>query len=166
MAERTYAAWVAPVARTKAADRQSVVAFARSAPTDLWGRPSEVAGWMYRDILAHLAGGNDLVLQRLLRTVVAREPVDPAVFDLDTDAENERGVAERREWPLEALITELERDADEVDDLLSRLREDDRNLPVRGAAFSLGDFLAMVAEERHDLIHLRQLAQGLQTREA
>lgn len=124
MTKRTFAAWVAPVAAAKADERRRVLAFVRPAPVKLWDQPSDVPGWTYQDILAHLAGGNDLVLQRLLRVVVAREPVDPMLLDADTDVENARGVAERRSWSLARLIAEL---------------------------------------ERHDLLHLQQLHDGLQT---
>ncbi|MGH2586573.1 MAG: maleylpyruvate isomerase N-terminal domain-containing protein [Dehalococcoidia bacterium] len=161
MTERTFAGWVEPVATLLAEDRRQVLAFAQTAPAGLWQQPSEVPGWTHQDIHAHLAGGNDLMLQHLMRSVTAREPLDPAVLQLDTDAENARGVAERRGWSLDMLIAELQRGGDEVQDLLSHLTEDDRDLCPSGFSVSLGDFLRIVEEERHDLLHLEQLQAGL-----
>jgi hypothetical protein len=161
MTERTFAAWVEPIATLLDEDRRQVLAFARSAPVGLWQQPSAVPGWTSQDILAHLAGGNDLMLQHLLRSVTAREPLDPAVLQLDTDAENARGVAERRDWSLDMLIVELQRGGDEVQDLLSQLTEGDRDVRPSGFSISLGDFLRIVEEERHDLLHLEQLQAGL-----
>jgi hypothetical protein len=160
--ERRFASWVGPVARVLAEDRWQVVAFARSAPPALWDRPSVVPGWTNKDILAHLAGGNDLMLQRLLRAVVARAPLDASLFQLDTDEENTRGVAERRTWPVGRLITELDRDGDEVQRLLSQVQEEDADLGRSELPLSLGGFLRIVEEERHDRLHLDQLRAGLQ----
>jgi hypothetical protein len=157
MAERLSVAWVAPVASLLAVDRAEVIAFARSAPVELWERASVVDGWLNRDILAHLAGGNDLLLQRLLHSAVTGEPPDPAVFSLDTDAENTRGVAERRAWSIRQLIEELERDGAEVQTLFAQLAEDDRDRRWDGFPITLGRFLQIVEEERHDHEHLEQL---------
>jgi hypothetical protein len=163
MSERMIAAWVSPVAAMLDADRLEVIAFARSAPPALWGQPSDLDGWTNRDILSHLAGGNDLLLQKLLRSVVAREPIDPALFQLDTDAENASGVEERRTWSLDRLIAELERDRAEVQYLLSRLTEEERDLRWTGFSLSLGELLRIIKEERHDLIHLEQMRAGLRS---
>jgi hypothetical protein len=163
MSEHTIATWVAPTAAVLEADRIEVLAFARSAPVGLWDQPCVLDGWTYKDILAHLAGGNDLLLQKLLRSVVAREAVDPALFQLDTDGENARGVEERREWPLDRLIAELERDHAEVQQLLSRLTDEDRGLRWSGFSLSLGDLLHVIEEERHDFIHLEQMRAGLRS---
>jgi len=163
MTQRTVAGWVAPVAAAKVEERRRVLAFARAAPAALWDQPSDVPGWTHKDILSHLAGGNDLVLQRLLRAVVARASIDPALLDPDTDAENADGIAQRRSWSRDRLIAELERDGAEVEDLLSRLTERDRDLPLPGSTMRLSDFLRRVADEHHDLLHLQQLEDGLRT---
>jgi hypothetical protein len=161
MDERTTAVWVAPVASVLDADRREVIAFARSAPADLWNQPSEVSGWTHKHILAHLAGGNDLLLQKLLRSVVARETIDPALFHLDTDAENASGVEERRSWVLDDLVAELERDRAEVQELLAQLTDEDKDLRWSGFSLSLGEFLRVIEEERHDQLHLEQMRAGL-----
>ena len=157
MTNRTFASWVEPVASLLAERRREVIAFARSAPVELWGWPSEVPAWTCKDILSHLAGGNDRILQTVLRSVTARAPVNPSLLQVDTDAENARGVEERRDWPIDALIAALEKDGDEVQDLLSRLTEEDEQLGEPGVPMSLADFLHIVQSEQHDLLHLQQI---------
>jgi uncharacterized protein (TIGR03083 family) len=158
---RSFAEWVVPVAAKLAADRAAVIEFARSVPPGDWSRPTGDPGWSCKDILAHLAGGNDQLLQTILRAVTAREPVAAAALDPDTDAENARRVAERRPWTVGQLIAELVRDGDEVQQLLSRLSDDDRARSQPGSDMTLGRFLRIVHDERHDDLHLRQLRQAL-----
>ena len=110
MTERGYASWVEPIAAVLAEDRRRLVAFAASAKAAFWEQPSSVGGWTNKDVLAHLAGGNDMLAQTLLRSLTAGDELAPKVFALDTDAENARRVAERRDWPVAELIVELERD--------------------------------------------------------
>lgn len=161
MPSREYAVWVAPAAGLLAADRAAVSEFARSLPAEAWDRQSEVEGWTYKHILAHLAGGNDQLFQVILRKVIAREPLDPALLNVDTDAENAARVAERVAWPIDRLLDELDETGDEVLDLLARLTEEDRE--YRGGAFpmAVGQFVQIVERERHDMIHLAQLRRAL-----
>ena len=161
MTERTRAGWVASTASLLALDRAELIAFARSAPAEWWEKPSVADGWLNRDILAHLAGGNDLLLQRLLHSAVTGEPLDPSVFSLDTDDENARGVAKRRAWSIQQLIDELERGGAEVEGLLAQLTEADRERRWDGFPITLGRFLKIVEEERHDHEHLEELRAGL-----
>ncbi|MEX0682767.1 MAG: maleylpyruvate isomerase N-terminal domain-containing protein [Dehalococcoidia bacterium] len=160
MAQRTFVAWVEPVAVVLAEDRRLVIDFTRSVRRDIWEWDSGVEGWTCKDILAHLAGGNDQLSQTLLRKVVACEPLEASVMDVDTDGENARRVAERRSWAVERLIAELQTDGDEVQELLSRLTEDDEQLRD-GLPMTLGAFLQIVLHERHDWEHLEQLRGAL-----
>jgi uncharacterized protein (TIGR03083 family) len=161
MAPRTFAPWVEPVAAALADGRAQVIDFARSAPPEIWGRASGVEGWTNRDVLAHLAGGNDRVLQLVLQGVTERRPLDPSLMNPDTDQENARGVEERRSWPIERLIADLERDGDDVQELLSRLTDMDRDLREPGFPITLGEFLHVVQEEGHDMLHLAQMRSAL-----
>ncbi|MEX2247910.1 MAG: DinB family protein [Dehalococcoidia bacterium] len=157
MSERTYATWVDPVASALADDRRELLEFATSASAAFWDQPSSVDAWTNRDILAHLAGGNDLLVQTLLGSLTAGETLDPKSLAPDTDAENARRVAERRVWPLPRLIAELERDHDEVLGWLSQLDEHDRDLRPEGLGMTVGEFFRIVQDEHHDLVHLHQL---------
>jgi uncharacterized protein (TIGR03083 family) len=139
------------------AARREVVDFARFAPTSLWQQPSPLEGWTCRDVLAHLAGGDDRMLQSVLQAVIAGDDVPPEVLHPDTDAENARGVAARRDWSIERLIDELERDGAETQALLAGLREEHRDARPPGATWTVGRLLEVVYEENHDLEHLAQL---------
>jgi uncharacterized protein (TIGR03083 family) len=156
---RTFAAWVRPVAEHLAADRQRVVDFARAAPPEVWAQPSAVDGWTNKDLLAHLAGGNDQMLQTILRAVTSHTALDPAALDPDTDAENDARIAERRSWTIDALITELERDGEEMQSLLAQLTDDDAGVRPGNAKWTLGQLLGIVERERHDREHLVQMQQ-------
>ena len=157
MAERIYADWVAEIAETLVEDRRALIAFAREQPLAFWDEASAVEQWTNRDVLAHVSGGNDQLVQIALRGVISRKPLGPEMWSIDTDAANARGVAARRGWPIERLIAELEEDGDELQDLLSELSEDDRTASIGSPTMRLGDFLRIVGEERHDREHLRQL---------
>ena len=157
MVERTFAAWVEPIADRQRSDRVEVLAFARSIPAEAWSRPSPNEGWTCKDVLAHLAGGNDRFLQTVLRAVTAGEQLDPALVTRDTDAENARGVETRRDWPANRLIAALESDGEGVQELLSKLTDDNKDLRQEGFPMSLGEFLEAVRNEGHDLEHLAQL---------
>jgi hypothetical protein len=159
MAERTFPAWVEPLAQVLAADRGEVIAFAREAPADCWVRPSVVEGWTNKQILAHLAGGNDQIVQVMLRAVTRGEALDPHLFDVDTDAENAARIAARQSWSIDALIGELARDGEEIQELLSRLSDEDRERAA-GPGLTVGKFLRIVEHERHDKLHLEQLRAG------
>jgi uncharacterized protein (TIGR03083 family) len=154
---REFAPWVQPIAQVLAEDRRAVIDFARSAPAASWDEPGALEGWTRRDILAHLAGGNDQLVQLILRAVTSGEQLDAAQLNPDTDAENARRVAERRVWSIDALISELERDGDEVQSLLSGLTPEHESLKQEGSSFTLGQFLEIVRHERHDFEHLRQM---------
>jgi len=155
-----FAPWVAPVAEKLQRDRDEVIAFARSVDPEAWARPSKVENWSCKKILAHLAGGNDQIFQQLLRSVVAGESVDPAIFSVDTDAENARAIAEQTRKPVQTLIEELVRDGDEIQELLSSLDESHEHLK-QDLPFTLGQFLQIVDKEGHDLLHLAQLREAL-----
>jgi uncharacterized protein (TIGR03083 family) len=157
LSERVFAPWVEPVARILAEDRRAVIEFVRSVRAESWDELSALEGWTRKDVLAHLAGGNDQMLQLVLRAVVAGERIDPAMLNPDTNAENARRVVERRSWTIDALVAELKRDDDEVQSLLSQLRSAHEPLKLAGSPLTLGQFLDIVRHERHDMEHLAQM---------
>jgi uncharacterized protein (TIGR03083 family) len=154
---RTFAPWVEPLAHVLDEDRRAVIEFARSAPAESWSQPSTLDGWTRRDILAHLAGGNDQLLQIVLRAVVSGSVIDPAELNPATDDANARGVEERRSWSIDELIAELERAGEEVQHLLSQLKSEHESLTQPGSQMTLGQFLELVRRERHDAEHLAQV---------
>jgi uncharacterized protein (TIGR03083 family) len=158
--ERAFPEWVREIAETLVEDRRALIAFARSAPPEFWDRASAVEGWTNRDVLAHVSGGNDQLLQIALRGVISRKPLGPEMWSIDTDAANARGVAVRREWPIDRLIAELEEGGEEITELLSELGDEDRTASIGSPVMKLGDFLRLVGEERHDREHLRELGGG------
>jgi uncharacterized protein (TIGR03083 family) len=160
MSERAYAGWVAEIAETLVEDRRALIAFARQAPPEFWELPSAVDGWTNHDVLAHVSGGNDQLVQIALRGVISRKPLGPEMWSIDTDAANARGVAARRGWPIERVISELEDGGEELRDLLSELSDDDRTASIGSPTMRLGDFLRIVGAERHDREHLRDLRGG------
>jgi len=157
MNDRAFAAWVQPVARTLAADRAELLAFARQAPPAFWARPGAVDGWTNADILAHTGGGNDQLLQLALRAAVTGKPLGPETWSVDTDAENARRVDERRTWPVDRIIDEIAALGDELQELLAELTEDDRDARTAAGKLTLEQFLEIVRRERHDHEHLAQL---------
>jgi hypothetical protein len=96
-------------------------------------------------------------VQTILRALAERRPLEDIDVQPDTDVENAARVAERRNWPVADLINELERDGDEVQELLGKLTPEDAVVNLGGMSMSLSQFLRMVKEERHDIEHLGQL---------
>jgi uncharacterized protein (TIGR03083 family) len=160
---RSFAAWVHSTAAMLGADAAEVLAFVDSAPAEFWDRDSVVAGWLNRDVLAHMAGGNDQMVQVVLRAVLAGQPIDAGVLEPDTDADNAAGIAERRTWPLADVIAEFDQGAEEMLDLLSRLSDAHAGVRLGDGTFTLGKLLRIVERERHDHLHLEQLRAGMST---
>lgn len=160
MSERAYAEWVAEIAETLVEDRRALIAFARERPVEFWDRASGVEGWTNRDVLAHISGGNDQLVQIALRGVRSRKPLGPEMWSIDTDAANARGVAARRSWPIGRVIAELEEGGEELRELLSELGDEDETASIGSPTMKFGDFLRVVGHERHDREHLRQLRSG------
>jgi len=146
------------VAEQMRASRAEVVEFARSMQSEFWElRPRGVDGWTSKDLLAHIGGGNDQMLQMILRAVIAGEPIDASVTTMDTDAENTRGVEERHDWPVERMIAEVESTGEEMQTLLSKLSDADKDRTLEGLNITMEQLLAVVHAENHDGEHLAQL---------
>ncbi len=163
MTERTFASWVEPIADKLRSDREEVLAFARNVPSDVWDKPSGLEGWTCKDVLAHIGKGNDQIYQQLLRQVIAGGRIDTAIFrDVDTDAENAAGVAERRSLSPEEVIDEFEEAGEEVLDLLAQLTEDHEHLRQEDPPFILKGFMDLIDKESHSIEHLKQLKIALE----
>jgi hypothetical protein len=159
---RTFAAWIAPLAEQTRESCRQVIQFARSAPTEFWERPAGNEGWTNKDLLAHIGRGNDQIVQQVLRSVTAGDPVDTAIFAIDNDEANAEAVGSRSESSVADLIRELEESGDEMLELLSRLTDEHEHYTQEDPPFALAGFLALVQRENHDIEHLEQLRASLE----
>jgi uncharacterized protein (TIGR03083 family) len=82
-------------ARLLLAERDALLPILRRTPADAFDRPTVCTGWSVRDVLAHCSSA-------LTRAA------EGTLHDFSPEA-NEADVAERRPWPLEAVVAELER---------------------------------------------------------
>jgi hypothetical protein len=121
-----------------------------------WERPSPLAGWTYRDLLAHIATG-DWVLQMHLNHVIERGEV--AAWP-DVDAGNAQRIAERARSTDRALTEEYLSMRQETLALIARLEP--RHLSLRitfwwdaGAEGNILDYLERFP--RHEHAHREQL---------
>ncbi len=161
MTERTFADWVEPLAAAPRESRAEVVAFARSLPPEAWERPSPLPGWSCRDLLAHLAGDTGKLLPGVLRSVIAGQPLDPAVLT-GAEEKNERDVLERRGRTVDELISEIEDDGKTLDECYSQLTDEHRDLRQDGFPMSLGEALSNEpgGHFREHLADLRSAVEG------
>ena len=162
MAERTFAPWVEPIAARHRKDDAQVLEFARSLPEEAWAQPSGLDGWTCNDVMAQIGNGNDQFYQQLLRQVIAGDKIDTSIFiDVDTDAENAAGVAERRILSPAEVVAEFEEAGEEVLDLLAGLTEEHEHLRQDDPPFILKGFMDLIGKESHSIEHLKQLKAAL-----
>ena len=166
MAERTFAAWVEPIARRDREGRAALLDYARSVPADAWQQASPVDGWDCRDVLAHIAGDTGKWFSHMLHAALDGQQLDPARVgpSVDIDALNKRDVEARSARSLAELIAEIEMDGEEHEELLSRLTEDHKDFRLAAYLLSLGELLGGNAAGNHgghDREHLAQLREAL-----
>jgi uncharacterized protein (TIGR03083 family) len=80
--------------------REHALSVAKSLTDDEWQLPSDCAGWMVRDVYAHMGG----VLHGVVDPAFMRGGDDPN----DMESGMEVGVAERRAWPVAEVLAEYE----------------------------------------------------------
>ncbi len=159
MTTRTFAAWVEPIAEQVRSNRAEIArTVAEIAPED-WSKPSPDEGWSYRDLLAHLAGDTGKNVLNVLRSIVAGERVDPALFT-DIDSKNARDLEERRQRSIEELRAEITQDGEKILDLLTQLNEGHAELRQDDFPLPLGE--ALKPFPQHDASHLAQLRAALE----
>lgn len=155
MTQQTYAPWVKPIAERYEQERNEVARVARQIPDELWGMPSPLPGWSFKDVLAHLAGSQNLV--KILRGVTEGRPVDPAIF-AETDAQNAEQIEERRDRSVRELIAEIEETKGEVLELFAALSEEDKDRRQDDFPMSLSEGLSVY---HHDEAHRADLTPAL-----
>ena len=160
MTDRTFATWVEPIAGKLRESRAQIVDVARTIPTGAWSRPSPNEGWSYKDLLAHLAGG-DWMCQKGLRAVLANERVDTSASAIaDYNGRSERFRREREGHSIEELIAEVEAEGEETQGLLARLTEADEERRQEDIPMSEGEYLRGFPS--HDKRHLAELRTALE----
>jgi hypothetical protein len=160
MTTRTYAAWVEPIAKEYREARAEFLRTGRQLLPEHWSMPCPPGGWTYKDLLAHVAGNTERLLHDLTSDIIERRPIDLAAAAAETDARNARDVEARRETPADELLQELEDEGEAWQDLLTKLRDEDRDYQPQGAPFSVGAYFEQAAGT-HDREHLAQLQTAL-----
>ena len=85
--------------------------------------PSPLAGWTYKDLLAHLASG-EWVFQTMLRDVLGIEKSLPKNATMAyVDEGNAQRLAERKDTSVEDLIAETEAEGEETQGLLLKVTD-------------------------------------------
>lgn len=160
MTTRTFAPWVEPIAAKVGESRAELIAFARSAPAELWNRPSPNDGWSSKDLLAHVAGDKGLLI--ILGAAVERTRLDPALFaEGEGTRANARDVEARRGRSVDELIAEIESDGETRQELMSRLTDADQERRQKEFPMSLGEVLNLGPGD-HDREHLDQLRAAME----
>jgi uncharacterized protein (TIGR03083 family) len=150
---------VEPIAEQVRANRRDIVRTAQQVPDADWDRQSPAESWSYRDLLAHLAGDTEKNLLAALRSIVAGEPVSPALFE-NIDEKNARDLEVRHDRSIQELVAEIEADGVAILDLLTKLREEDAER--RQAEFPLALGEALLQFPTHDATHLADLRTALE----
>jgi predicted DNA-binding ribbon-helix-helix protein len=121
MTDRTFAPWVEPVAKQLREGRRDIRRTAEKFLPEMWTMPSPLEGWTFKDLLAHLASG-DWVFQWMLRGALGEETFDMLErgFEYVNDGNAQR-IAERKDTPVEALISEIDSEGEATQELLARL---------------------------------------------
>jgi uncharacterized protein (TIGR03083 family) len=95
------------------AERDAILTVAKGLTADEWLLPSACAGWSVRDVMGHMA-------------CTLHGVIDPA-FLPDTSSGTERAmepaVAERRTWPIEAVINEYETYSDQAANIFASVQD-------------------------------------------
>ena len=107
------------------AEREAILAIAGDLSAEEWLLPSACAGWSVRDVMGHMA-------------CTLHGVIDPA-FLPDTTQGTERGmepaVAERRTWPIEAVIEEYATYSGQAADVFASVQEP----PLSETMLPMGD---------------------------
>src|SRR6266576_2453148 len=95
------------------AERDAILTVAKSLSEDEWNMPSDCRGWAVRDVFGHMA-------------CTLHGVIDPAFLpDTTSGTEDamEPSVAERRTWPIEAVIEEYETYSGQAADVFASVQD-------------------------------------------
>jgi hypothetical protein len=131
-----------------------IVGITRSIDASRWDEPSACGGWTNRQLVAHLATGYSVRIERLRRALGGETRIDVRV---DIDAVNAARVRELEPCSIDEILDELMRVRGEVLVMLSQLTRPmlDATVVAEGGERRLG---VALADMSHDLEHAAQLA--------
>ncbi len=148
---RTYAR--KPLIRTAIEESRARVRSAIDAVRNPEAPVADNEQWTQKDLIAHLTSIEGWIRNRIETVVYAR------AWDLESvDDFNARALAERRDWTMQQLVEELDREAASMQALLETLDESALNQvyqPPRGAPRTLADRWMLV--QSHTRRHLAEL---------
>jgi len=154
---RAFAAWVAAHAASYRTSRSETVALARSLRDDDLLRRTGDAGWTVRDELVHIAA-SDPDFIGVLGAIVSGKRPDTSIF-AEIDRRNAENIAAWRSRSLTDVIGELERNGEALQQLLSRLTDDDDKRRPEGLPFAIGGVVAGFGQ--HEPYHAGQIRSAL-----
>ncbi len=103
-------------------------------PPDRWTSPGAVGGWSVKDLVAHIAWGEEETVQ-LLRT--HDFALGSGLWLLEPDERNRMIYGQRRRWPLDLIIGYEAETWANLRSLIVTLDDDDLNDPGRFTALPL-----------------------------
>lgn len=158
MSALTFAPWAEPIAARFYSTRQEVAEVARDIPEGMWQLPSPVAGWTYRDVLAHLAEG-DAAIRLVIEAVLDGADTDMRPQNAQRENRNAAILQRGAIRTIDELISGALQDSEKTRLLLSGLNDDHETVLVitsrsRPEPITLG---ACLASYHHGEEHLAQL---------
>ena len=158
--DRDFVPWVAPIAARLRESRQEVARLAGDFPESAWEDLSEVPGWTYRGILAHLAEG-DVFVQMVLRAVIEDSDTDLRLQSSVRETRTAGIIARGRERSIGELIGDIQREGEETQTLLAWLLSEHESVSVitsnrNPTPVSAGDFLRAFRHDEEHIAHLRR----------
>jgi uncharacterized damage-inducible protein DinB len=134
-----------------------IMSVATTMSPERWDLPSACGTWTNKELLAHLATGYVVRIDRLDGVLAGRAPSEVS----DIDAVNERNVASWALAPVEAVIAEMLATRNRVLDLIERLEPSHLAVELPGAPSParFGETLAALSD--HDTEHAAQLRAAL-----
>jgi uncharacterized protein (TIGR03083 family) len=130
-------------------------------PESEWRTPGVCGAWSVKDVVAHLASVELLILDALTTLVGGGPTPHLDEFKQKDPGLNDKEVARRRDWPVDRTVAEYTDAATRAMDLAARITPDTfrraGTLPWYGAEYSLDDFLVYTSYG-HKCEHCAQIA--------
>jgi uncharacterized protein (TIGR03083 family) len=167
MSDAQFADWVAPIALHFASTRREVAEVARRVPEDVWGSPSPVPGWAFKDVLAHLAEG-DVAVQNMIQVVLDGGDTDFREWNNGREDRIAAGLQRGAALTIEELKAQVIREGEETQGLFARLGDDHESLQVITSRTNPTPMTLVEAlvGYHHDEEHLEHLRPALAERSA